>query len=123
MARAEDEQPRNLQWRLTRREVQEMKDIATPWDPTSFEVPRIMEMMMFQDVAGGDQYTKLSNRYQDYIDISSHLISGRAVLIGRIEERGSKVSVDGQTIDSEAGRHWTFCRVVFPVDRSKAQDD
>ncbi|HJN11232.1 MAG TPA: hypothetical protein QF564_21270 [Pirellulaceae bacterium] len=123
MARADDEQPRNLRWRLTRREVQEMKDVATPWDPTSFEVPRIMEMMMFQDVAGGDQYTKLSNRYQDYIDISSHLISGRAVLIGRIEERGSKVSVDGQTIDSEAGRHWTFCRIVFPVDRSKAQDD
>jgi len=123
IARTEDERPRNLQWRLTRREVQKMKDVVTPWDPTSFEVPRIMEMMMFQDVAGGEQYTKLSHRYQSYVDISSHLNSGRAVLIGRIEERGSKVSVDGKTIDSEAGRHWTFCRIVFPVDRSKAQHD
>lgn len=120
-ARAEDERPRNLQWRLTRREVQEMNDVATPWDPASFDVPRIMEVMMFQDVAGGDQYTKLSHRYQDYVDLSAHLNSGRAVLIGRIDERGSQVAVDGRAIDRDAGRHWTFCRIVFPVDRAAAQ--
>jgi hypothetical protein len=120
-ARAEDERPRDLKWKLTRRDLQHLKDVATPWNPASFDVPRIMEIMMFQDVAGGDQYTKLSHRYQDYIDISSHLSkhSGRAILVGRIKERGSKISVDGQVVDSEAGRHWTFCRIVLPVDLSK----
>jgi len=120
-ARAEDERPRNLQWRMTRKAVKDMKDVATPWDPASFDVPRIMEMMMFQGVAGGDQYTKLSHRYQDYIDLSTHLKNGRAILIGRIEERGTHVAVNGQEIDGDAGRHWTFCRIVFPVDRSRAQ--
>jgi hypothetical protein len=124
-ARAEDERPRDLQWKLTRREMQEMKDVATPWDVTSFDVPRIMEMMMFQKVAGGDQYTRLSHRYQGYVDISSHLNerSGRAILIGRIEERGTNVSIDGGPVDSEAGRHWTFCRIVFPVDLTKIASD
>jgi len=123
-ARAEDERPRDLHWKMTRRAVKELKDVATPWDPTSFDVPRIMEMMMFRDIAGGDQYTKLSHRYQDYVDISSHLNSnsGRAILIGRIDERGSTVSIDGQPVDSEAGRHWTFCRIIFPVDLSRVQN-
>lgn len=122
-ARVEDERPRNLQWRLTRRQVKEMKDVATPWDPASLDVPRIMEMMMFQDKAGGDQYTKLAHRYQDYVDLSAQLDNGRAVLIGRAEERGTKVAVDGQTLGGGAGRHWTFCRVMFPVDRSKAHTE
>ncbi len=120
-ARAEDERPRNLQWRMTRRAVQDMKDVATPWDPASFDVPRIMEMMMFRGVAGGDQYTKLTHHYQAYTDLSEHLQRGRAVLVGRVDQPGTRLTVDGHAVDDDAGRHWTFCRIVFPVERAQAR--
>jgi len=109
--------PRNLEWRLGRRKVVESRDVGTPWDQTSLEVPRIMEIMMFHEAAGGESYTGLSQRYQSYIDLSGHIRTGRAVLIGRSATPASRLARDGQSLADVTDRHWTYYRVVFPVER------
>jgi hypothetical protein len=113
-----DDQPLNLQWRLSRRRLVEMSDVGTPWDQSSFEVPRILELMMFHKAAGGRAYTGLSHRYQGYIDLSDHLDTGRAVLVGRGRQRASKLLRDGDPLSDSYERDWTFYRVVFPVERT-----
>src|SRR5690606_31885557 len=83
--RVENLQRRDLQWRLTQRRVLHSRTSysTTPWDPASREVPRILEMLMFHEAAGGRAYTSLSQNYQPWMDLSEHLRLGRAVLVGR----------------------------------------
>ena len=113
------ERPLNFNWRLTRRRVVEINDITTPWEPRDTDVPRILEMMMFHNAAGGDDYTHLQHRYQPYADLSEHLVTGRAILLGRAEQTASEIELDGQVADDEYDQRWTFYRVVFPVDASR----
>ena len=40
----------------------------------------IAEAMMFHDLIGGENYTRLGNQYQKFIDLSSHLKMGQAIL-------------------------------------------
>jgi hypothetical protein len=108
---------RDLEWRLTRRRVIETRDVGTPWDQTSQDVPRIMEIMMFHEAAGGESYTGLSQRYQPFVDLSDHLRTGRAILVGRSETPASQLARDGQSIADSYDRHWTYYRVVFPVEK------
>lgn len=108
---------RDLEWRLTRRRVIETRDIGTPWDQTSQDVPRIVEMMMFHEAAGGESYTGLSQRYQPFVDLSDHLRTGRAVLVGRSKAPASRLVRDGQPMAESYDRHWTYFRVVFPVEK------
>ncbi len=112
------EKPLNFNWRLTRRRVVEIKDITTPWEQRDLDVPRVLEMMMFHGVAGGDKYTHLQHRYQAYLDLSEHLSIGRAILLGRAEQPASEISLNGQTAAASYDQRWTFYRVVFPVDAS-----
>jgi len=107
--------PRNLEWRLTRRRVVQTKDVGTPWDPTSLDVPRIMEMMMCYEAAGGRSYTGLTHRYQPYVDLSEHLRTGRAILVGRAAAPASQLMREGRSLADDCDRHWTFYRLVFPV--------
>jgi len=108
---------RDLEWRLTRRRVIQTRDVGTPWDQTSQDVPRILEIMMFHEAAGGESYTGLSQRYQPFVDLSDHLRTGRAVLVGRSESSASLLARDGQSMADSYDRHWTYYRVVFPVEK------
>ena len=83
--------PRNLEWHLSRRRVVDSKDVGTPWDQASADVPRILEMMMFYQAAGGAAYTGLTHRYQPGLDLSEHLRTGRAILVGRSATAGSRL--------------------------------
>lgn len=113
-------QYRNLEWRLTRRRVSnENKDISTPWDGESFDVPRILEMMMFHDAAGGRTYTRLAHRYQAYLDMTNQLKMGRAILMGRGAEPATQLCRDGQPLAAAYDQHWTYYRVVLPVEIKK----
>ena len=47
------------------------KDAGSTYDPASLDVPRIIEMMMFYEHLGGEDYTRLSNQYQHYLDASA----------------------------------------------------
>ena len=118
------EKPLNFNWRLTRRRVVDVRDITTPWEQRDLDVPRILEMMMFHGVAGGDKYTQLHHRYQAYVDLSEHLRNGRAVLVGRAKQRASEILLNGHTTganyDQDYDHNWTFYRVVFPVDAELA---
>jgi hypothetical protein len=105
----------NLVWRLTQRRLtEEYKEFSTPWDETTRNVPRIIEMLMWHGAAGGRGYTGLLHRYQGDIDLSEHLRTGRAVLIARVETPAAELTLDGQMVN-DAVRRWTWYRVVFPV--------
>ncbi|MCA9145431.1 MAG: hypothetical protein KDB05_21695 [Planctomycetales bacterium] len=113
------EKPLNFSWRLTRRHVVDIKDITTPWEQGDVDVPRILEMMMFHGVAGGDKYTQLHHRYQNYVDLSEHLTTGRAILLGQAKQPASEIELDGQNAGKSYDQRWTYYRVVFPVDATR----
>jgi hypothetical protein len=111
-----------------------------PYDRTSTDLTRILEVMMFHSLTGGDLYTNLANRWQGYVDLSSQVRLGRAVLVGRAAQPAATLSRSGageaesqppgsrsgsrQTgnsppagsdlLDAE-GQHLTFYRFVLPV--------
>jgi hypothetical protein len=109
--------PRNLEWRLTRRRVVDTKDVGTPWDKASLDVPRILEIMMFHKAAGAELYTGLTHAYQSYLDLSDHLRAGRAVLLGRGTAPAALLARDGRPLSEYCDQHWAYYRVVLPVDR------
>jgi hypothetical protein len=112
----EDFTPLNLEARLTQRTVVLSKDVSTPWDKASIDVPRIVLMMMFHDAARGSSYTGLTNRYQPYIDLTRHVRLGRAVLVGRAEQSISRLSSNEHPLaEGTDEQTWTWYRVVLPV--------
>lgn len=120
--RLDGEKGRNLSWRLTRRRVVEIKDVTTPWNQRELDVPRLLEMMMFHETAGGENYTGLQHRYQPYIDFSEHLLHDRAILMGHTAQPATELVLDGASAKERYDQHWTFYRVVFPVQRADATE-
>ncbi|MGE0608617.1 MAG: hypothetical protein AB7O62_16100 [Pirellulales bacterium] len=101
---------------------------STPYDQQSFDVPSILRQMMFYEAGGGGGYAGLTNDYQRFVDLSSHLQTGRAILIGFTRLPGGAQSSsaailqnNGQPIERENSssdrpdKHWTCYRFVFPV--------
>lgn len=111
--RIELERALNLRWRLTGRRVIDTKDVGTPWDQHTLEVPRIMEMMMFHEAAGGDSYTQLISRYQASIDLSQQLLLQRAILIGRAPNPATNLKLNDTVV--AADQQWTYFRIVYPL--------
>jgi len=110
----------NLEARLTQRTVVDAKDITTPWEQDSVDVPRIMQIMLFHETARGRNYTGLTHEYLGHLDLTEHLRSGRAVLVGRAEKPVSQLKLSESTNDAEMGQqqHWSWIRFVLPVDTS-----
>jgi hypothetical protein len=108
--------PRNLDTLLRQRRIEDMKDVTTPWDQSLTHVPRILQMVMFHEAAGGRAYTGLLHRHRGEVDLSDHLQTGRAVLVGRAPSPAVRLTVNGQTpVGKEEGQQWTYFRMVFPV--------
>lgn len=105
--------PLNLEARLTQKMVVGEKDVSTPWNQQSTDLPRILQMMMFYDSVRGANYTGLSHRYQTNIDFTNHLRGGRAVLVGNLDSPVSTIKIDDQPI--VATKSITLIRVVLPV--------
>jgi hypothetical protein len=108
------------------------KSARSPYDRASTDLAQIVETMMFHGLIGGELYTNLAHRAQSYVDLSSQVRLGRAVLMGRAAEpaamllrRGgddssaSSDSASGDSAGSELtdadGQHLTYYRFVFPV--------
>ena len=53
-------------------------------------------MLMFFGAAGGRAYTRLSHSFQGYVDMSRHLRTGQAILVGRSKAPASVLTRDGQ---------------------------
>ncbi|MCA9208949.1 MAG: hypothetical protein KDA55_11360 [Planctomycetales bacterium] len=107
--------PKNLSWRLTRRRVVDTRDISTPWDATTVQdIPRIVEMMMFHEAAGGGSYTRLLHRHQPQIEMSDHLRLGRAIVVGRVSTPSVEL-VREDSAPMQVDQQFTFYRFVLPV--------
>jgi len=102
---------------LKRRRVQESNDGGELWDRQSTDIPRIMEVTMFHSAAGGRSYSNLSNRFQSYVDLSSHITGDRAVLVGKVKNTPSMIQVDGQPIDDDQAQSWSYVRIIYPVQK------
>ena len=100
----------NLEYRLTERTVLNTKDISTPWDQATTDLPRIVRIMMFHQAARGRNYTGLTHRYQPYIDLTGHARLGRAILAGRAAKPFTLLAPEGDQTTQ------TWCRIVFPVE-------
>jgi hypothetical protein len=106
----------NLEYRLTERTVQNSKDMSTPWDQATTDIPRILRMMMFHEAARGRSYTGLTHRYQPYIDLTEQVRMGRAVLAGRCPQPFTRLMSGDQPATAPAYEQTsTWCRIVFPV--------
>ncbi len=91
------------------------RNVAPPYNRASFDVPRIIEVMSAFQLAGGEDYTGLSNNYQDFIDISTLVRDGRAVLFGRARGSATQLQREGRELAGADDQHWVFYRCVFPV--------
>jgi hypothetical protein len=118
--------------RLTRNRLQkdEAKNqfhaIATPYDPTTFDVPTILRQMMFYRASGGQSYVGLLHRAQHFVDLSEHRDLNRGLLVGFCQEAAGRLERgDGQaaqTIQGPDDMHWTCYRFVIPIEKAKAVD-
>lgn len=92
---------------------------AAPYERDSLDINRIVETMMCHDAAGGSSHTRLANQYQRFIDLTSQLQTGKAILIGRKQGRSTLLQRDGVTIDGPQDRYFTFYRFLLPVAEKK----
>lgn len=101
---------------LTQQRIVGSKEIVATFDTQSKDVPRILELMMFHKLAGGDQYSGgLFNRYQSYVDLSPLVELRRAVFVARVRTPGSVLERDGKPIAVDEDHHWVYYRFVIPV--------
>jgi hypothetical protein len=100
---------------LVRRQEFATKAQVAPYDRTDADVARILEIMMFHELAGGSNYSGLLNRQQRYLDLGNQLEFGKAVLVCRATS-GAVVKIDGETVAAEAmNKHDSIYRYVLPV--------
>lgn len=104
---------RDMRFHLTQKRVIDSKEIVTPWNARSADVPRILEVMMLHKAAGGDHYTGLTARYDARIDLSDHLATGRALLVGT--GRQPLTHWRGERAPDAPSRSAGLVRIVIPV--------
>ena len=109
-------QAHTLQTELTGRRLGTHEEVQ-PYDPFALDIPPIVRQMMFHRAAGGSGYTGLLNRYVADLDLSAHLEIGRAIFVARLPEPVVRVKLDGEPVGD---RHWTFLRVVIPVEAARS---
>lgn len=92
---------------------------AEAYDVQGFSSAEILRQMMFYQAVDGQQYTRLANKHQQYVDLSGQLAAGRAILIANGPPGAAQVNIDGQiseqTSTGPAHRHETHYRFVIPV--------
>ena len=101
---------KNFRWLLARREALENSSRSEPWDPEMYaDMPRLAEILMFESVVGGQDYTGLSNRPLQDLDLSYLLKQDRAILFGQLESFALQVDIPVQRASVSA------VRVIVPV--------
>ena len=98
-----------------------MQQEATAYDPSSTDLGYILRMMMFYQAAGGHHYTRLWNSYQDFVDLSDLLKTGRAILVAQTPmpaaegHEGAELLRDLHPLTDQQDQHGTIYRFIFPV--------
>jgi hypothetical protein len=100
---------------LTQKRVVNLRAPSTPYDRSSVDPERVLEMIMFYRAAGGRRYTGLFDRYERKLDFSDQLALGRAVLFG-FGPSAAELQIDGKPIPPESkGADLTIYRIILPV--------
>jgi hypothetical protein len=92
---------------------------APPYDPAVRDARRVIQMMMWYNLAGGANYVGLANRYHARLEFSHLLEAGRAVLVAEAAPgplSGSRMLRDGQPIEDGNGLRHIVYRFVLPVE-------
>lgn len=97
-------------------------EISTPYDDSSFSVPYILQAMMFYRVAGGGRYVGLADGYQGWLDQSSLLAAGRAILVAQAASQasapdrpGCQLLLDGRSVPAAGQNRTAVFRFLFGV--------
>ncbi|MHB9046238.1 MAG: hypothetical protein ACYC35_09880 [Pirellulales bacterium] len=92
--------------------------VGARYDAQGLDMMPILNRMMFFDAAGGRDATGLVNAYQHFVDLSGHLKTGRAILVGRGRRPGAELLRDGEPMGGNGlDRQWTVYRFVLPVNK------
>ena len=96
---------KNFRWLLSRREALENSSRAEPWNVEMYkDLPRLAEILMFDSVAGGRDYTGLSNRPLVDLDLSYMLNNRTAILYGQLENPALEIDLPVQRASASAVR-------------------
>ncbi len=105
---------KNFRWHLTRQKVIEESTVSQAWDPSAVdELPRIAEMMMFHQAAGGTRYTTLRHIPLRGLDLSSLRGEDRCLLVGRLAQPLTQIATGRDT--AKASDEVSIIRLVLPV--------
>ena len=95
-------------------EVRERTTVSR-YDPAGRDFAAVLPVLSFFERAGGTGYTGLTNAELEPLDLSAVAASGRAVLIGRLDDPLTDLAVDFGDVAVPAGRSVTLVRVLLPV--------
>lgn len=110
IASIESLRQKNFRWHLLRRVVTDNSMSSDLWDPEmTDDLPRLAEILMFEQAVGGRDYTGLSNRPWKSLDLSYLLSDKQAILYGRLEAPILDTGVTAQQPVASA------VRIVLPV--------
>lgn len=110
----------NLKWRLQRKSLVATSDVSTPWDEGELDdIPRLLEVMLLHGLAGGQAYTRLTHRFQAFLDQSEQVRAGRAILLARAAVPAAECQMAERREPLVAGQQWTIVRFVLPVEKAR----
>lgn len=109
-------------WLNRRKSLSEKSSTNQPWDIVDDDIQRILEMMMFYQIGGGQEYTGLLNQYESRIDFSELRKLDRAIFLGRVDEAVTEIQLGQQTVSAEQrDRISTAIRILLPVQSEVAE--
>jgi hypothetical protein len=101
----------------------------TPYDPSSADAAYILRIMMFYKAIDGQDYARMDNGYQTFVDLSDLLKTGRAILTAEGPDQagdkyeGATLLHDGKPPADPADKHVTLYRFVFPVKQASSSTE
>ncbi|MCE9553600.1 MAG: hypothetical protein K8T91_09550 [Planctomycetes bacterium] len=102
--------PRAAQSYLTRR-----READEAYDHLGTDAARILQVMSFYRTVGGQDYTRLKNRYDVTIDISRQLSDDQAILIGLRPKATAEVRDGDKPLAPASPGGLTMYRVIVPI--------
>lgn len=88
---------------------------APPYDAAARDARRVLQMIMWYDLAGGANYVGLLNRYHARLEFGHLLDAGRAVLVAECAHPGSRIHDNNEPISDAEGQKLLMYRFVLPV--------
>lgn len=122
-------QPRTVKTLLTNATAGDERVMRTSEDGTvafttaKWDIARLLKVMMFYEALDGENYSKMVNRYQPFLDLSNILDhDDKAILLARCEAPGTQWKTATDDLASDQDRRWTYYRFVVSVEDRENDD-